>query len=244
MKPYYDDGQGIVIWHADCRDILPTLEPGSVDLVLTDPPYIGLKGNTVHFSLGGVADVVNTSYSVGDLWGANLDWMAEAWRVANLGMMVFCSFASVADTRFALADSQAVGLLTWYKRNSPIAVNNVPRYTTEFVWLFKKQPGLLWRAINTTMFDIPNLQAGCMAAERLTNYRGATIHPTQKPLELIKRLLAVGGDTILDPFMGSGTTLRAAKDLGRRAIGIEIEEKYCQIAAERLSQEVLPMEVS
>lgn len=67
------------------------------------------------------------------------------------------------------------------------------------------------------------------------------VHPTQKPLPLMKWCLGFAPDaqTILDPFMGSGTTLRAAKDLGRKAIGIEIEEKYCEIAANRLRQEVL-----
>jgi DNA modification methylase len=69
-------------------------------------------------------------------------------------------------------------------------------------------------------------------------------HPTQKPLELMRWCVehySKPHDTILDPFMGSGTTLRAAKDLGRQAIGIEIEEKYCEIAARRLSQEVLAL---
>jgi site-specific DNA-methyltransferase (adenine-specific) len=69
-------------------------------------------------------------------------------------------------------------------------------------------------------------------------------HPTVKPLGVISRLMKVGsmeGQAILDPFMGSGTTLRAAKDLGRRAIGIEIEERYCEIAANRLLQGVLDL---
>jgi len=67
-------------------------------------------------------------------------------------------------------------------------------------------------------------------------------HPTQKPLSLVRQLLLLDkGVLILDPFMGSGTTLRAAKDLGRRAIGIEIEEKYCAIAVKRLAQEVLAL---
>ena len=67
-------------------------------------------------------------------------------------------------------------------------------------------------------------------------------HPAPKPTALYRWLVAVGSDngaTILDPFMGSGTTLRAAKDLGRKAIGIEIEERYCEIAAQRMSQMVL-----
>ena len=68
-------------------------------------------------------------------------------------------------------------------------------------------------------------------------------HPTEKPIELFSWCLAFvpNAQTVLDPFMGSGTTLRAAKDLGRHAIGIEIEEKYCEIAAKRLAQEVLQL---
>jgi site-specific DNA-methyltransferase (adenine-specific) len=69
-------------------------------------------------------------------------------------------------------------------------------------------------------------------------------HPTQKPLEVMTWCINQAPDgcvSILDPFMGSGTTLRAAKDLGRKAIGIEIEERYCEIAAKRMQQEVLAL---
>jgi site-specific DNA-methyltransferase (adenine-specific) len=71
-------------------------------------------------------------------------------------------------------------------------------------------------------------------------------HPTQKPEALMRKLIGLYSKigTVLDPFMGSGTTLVAAKRLGRKAIGIEIEEKYCEIAAKRLAQGALPMEFS
>jgi DNA modification methylase len=76
---------------------------------------------------------------------------------------------------------------------------------------------------------------------RVALMKDGAAHPTQKPISLICWCIGLFDDvaTILDPFMGSGTTLRAAKDLGRKAIGIEIEERYCEIAAKRMRQEVL-----
>ena len=81
-----------------------------------------------------------------------------------------------------------------------------------------------------------------MIQEKGGVHKEQRVHPTQKPVSLMQWCIEKAGEpqTILDPFMGSGTTLIAAKNLRLKAIGIELEEKYCEIAAKRLSQEVLP----
>jgi site-specific DNA-methyltransferase (adenine-specific) len=109
------------------------------------------------------------------------------------------------------------GWLAWIKPDAPPSMG-----TVEFAWTN------LDRNARHIVHSI-----GATNAERVG-------HPTQKPLAVMRWTVAGMPDgTILDPFMGSGTTLRAAKDLGRKAIGIEIEERYCEIAARRCSQEVL-----
>lgn len=240
MTPYYEQ-DGIVIYHGDCREILPELEP--VDLVLTDPPYPDMKGG-ITYSFDGVAKTTKTVKTIGVPWGIGLDeWMPEAYALSRLGMMVFCSFHSVPEVASFVPAKDRVALVTWYKNNAPPSIANVPRFTTELVWLFKKAPGLKWRGIKNTMIDVPNLQAGCMSGERFVDTTGSPLHPTQKPVSVIKTLLGVGPASVLDPFMGTGTTLRAAKDLGIPAIGIEANEQYCEIAVRRLQQAVLPLEV-
>jgi site-specific DNA-methyltransferase (adenine-specific) len=236
-KPYYDR-DGITIYHADCRDILPLLEPGSVDLVLTDPPYPKLKGGVNVTFDRGVGQRRSDSVTLGEPWGNDLSALAECERIASLGAMCFASWQSLEMVP-PLLGGQRCALVTWFKRNSQPSNNNAPHYQTEFVWCVRYAPGLNWRALRT-FYDIPKLQAGCMATERIVDRDGRARHRAQKPVRLVSELLKVGGGTILDPFMGSGTTLRAAKDLGRRAIGIEIEEKYCDIAVRRLAQGVLP----
>ncbi len=92
----------------------------------------------------------------------------------------------------------------------------------------------------------PTNHLGCKNTMMVLNQQNEpeSDHPCPKPYKIMTKMVVLGsteGDTILDPFMGSGTTLRAAKDLGRKAIGIEIEERYCEIAARRLSQEVFAL---
>lgn len=115
------------------------------------------------------------------------------------------------------------GWVIWDKRDQ--VSRGLPGSDAELVWTTAKQTRIfrhVW--LPHTLRDEP------------------PYHPTQKPTPLLRFLIElIDGQTVLDPFMGSGTTLRAAKDLGRKAIGIEIEERYCEIVAKRCAQEVLSL---
>ncbi len=216
----------------DCREVLPTL--GRVDAVVTDPPYIGLAGGLSYKTSSGVAAKRQSSVTIGDPWGASTDWMLPAWEACQYGLICFCTYHGVDVYKRALP-ARPIGLVTWHKPNAPQAVRNVPRATTELIWLFEKAPGLNWKAIDTGLVVMPMLSAGCVSTgERILADDGSAAHQAQKPLALMRWLLGVGGTTILDPFMGSGTTGVAAVKLGRRFIGIEIEEKYFDIACRRI----------
>ena len=205
MKPYYEQ-DGITIYHGDCRDILPTLDTGSIDLVLTDPPY------GVDFD---VWDSEVPYQIVAQFPQSTVAWFGAASRLAkdvNLFPELPHRVGIWAPT-FTLSRTRADGMAyRWH----PIYLWRVP----------KKHEGPTW-----DLFTTP------------TECGNWWLHQCTKPLKLITTLagLAPANGTILDPFMGSGTTLRAAKDLGRKAIGIEIEERYCEIAVKRLQQAVLPM---
>ncbi len=196
--PYYDHA-GITIYNADCRDILPHLDP--VDLVLTDPPY-GL-GKKLHD--GG-------TWSTAPKYDAMLVWDKPVDIEILLYLMKYPCIIW-GGNNYPLPPTRS--WLAWVKNN------NVPTMADfELAW---------------TNLDCPSK---CYRGR--IHPDGINQHPTQKPLYLMKWcLLSFIAGTILDPFMGSGTTLVAAKQLGRKAIGIEIEKKYCDIAIQRLSQEVL-----
>lgn len=195
MQPYYDQ-DGIVIYHADCCEVLPSLE--TVDLVLTDPPYPNGEG---YFDEG----------------------IASARQVLRtVAASVIMTFWS--EREIPACSLPIVATHIWHR-------TNVNGKVYEPIFHFA-QDGIKRRSeIKRGAAVFSGAGPGC------NEYLG---HPTQKPLHVIKWLLHKAvASTCLDPFMGSGTTLRAAKDLGLRAIGIEIEEKYCEIAAERLRQRSL-----
>ena len=229
MKPYYETELG-KLYHGDCLEIMPLLEP--MDLVLTDPPYIGLKGELKATLNSGVAGRRSTQKTVGDPWSANLEWFKNAWELSEKGMIVFCSFHGIGN----LQTKDSIALITWYQRNAMPSMNNVPQYKTEFAWVYKKISGLKWRNLET-FYDIPRLQSGCMAKERIVDRSGKAVHPTQKPIVLIMEILKIEPQNVLDIFIGTGTTGIACERLNRRWIGIEISEEYCEIAAKRIENE-------
>jgi len=218
-RPYYAD-EWVRLFEGDCRDIVPALGE-HVDLVLTDPPY-GISWKTDGRSRGG-------RYfppMVGDDEPFDPTWLLERFpRLALFG-------ANHYADRLPASPSWVV----WDKRVH-MASNN--QADCELIWTNLGGPARmyrqLWNGGGGRRRDNPHARRG----------EPLSYHPTQKPLGLMRWLIercSSPGQMILDPYAGSGTTLRAAKDLGRRAIGCEIEECYCETAAARLAQEALVFE--
>jgi len=201
MKPYYDDGKGIVTYHGDCREILPHLP--KVDLVLTDPPY----------GINIAAQPFNYQRAAGK---AKEAWDSKAFNDIALILKSGKDAVIWGGNYYSLPPSR--GWLVWYKPDHLPSMADL-----ELAW---------------TSRDMNSRQIAVTAADTNKERVG---HFTQKPLKVMKFSLSFFPDaqTILDPFMGSGTTLVAAKQLGRKCIGIELEERYCEIAVMRLAQDVL-----
>ena len=235
MKPYYEHA-GITIYHGDCREVLPTL-PFGISMVFTDPPY-RTEDAQVPIRGPGVADRMQETFSVGQPWGYSLDWIGECRRLFEPKQwLVFCNYKMLAGV---CGEIEPQTVFVWRKSNAPRMTRPVPRLDCEFI-VWSRTEGSCGRMseFQSMVIDEPMPQAGCFATERILDGTGKAAHPCQKPIAVVAPFIArLASETILDPFMGSGTTLRAAKDLGRKAIGIEIEERYCEIAAKRMSQEV------
>lgn len=212
IKPYYEE-PGITIYNADCRDVLPQLEP--VDLVLTDPPYNAKKD-----------------------YGTYNDNLSDEDYERAMSQYVALSLP-LAKNQFWVAPRYKLPL--WFRLlpNSHLII--IRRGAMgPFRGGWSDQFGIAL-AIGMPSKCIPDLWDGIRLKGEGYFFREETYgHPGYTPMPLIKRAMSVLSEkSVIDPFMGSGTTLRAAKDLGRKAIGIEIEERYCQIAVDRLRQGVL-----
>lgn len=215
MEPYYAD-EHVVIYHGDARKILPHI---CADVMVTDPPY-GIN----HQSDGGrkrgtvSAGWVQQRSITGDLDTSIRDTTLELWSGPAI---VFGSLK--ADPPVGWQPNKT---LAWDKGDSGSGDLTFPwKPSWELIYVLgsgfhgPRGPGVLRYTIHS-------------------HVRHGRVHPHQKPVDLMRDLIGkCPPGVIVDPFMGSGTTLRAAKDLGRRAIGVEIEERYCELAVDRLRQE-------
>jgi DNA modification methylase len=210
VTPYYQD-DAVTLYHGDCREILPTLPKH--DLLLTDPPYgigYGGKKNSVGGSDG-------RRMSRWKTWKTDWDEVPACQELID-EVIGICSESIIwGGNYFTLPPS--MGWLVWDKgqRNFTLA-------DAELAWTSRN------KAIRVFTYTRPEALVEC-----------GRVHPTQKPIALMRWCLSFAPDAqiILDPFAGSGTTGVAAKLEGRKATLIEMEERYCEIAANRLSQGVL-----
>lgn len=242
MTPFYEQ-DGIQIFHGDCRDVLPSLD-GKFDLVLTDPPY-GISMRGVKHDKGRGKGVRNFDFLPNDTHEQSTEIAKEAIRASeHLLKPNGSGYAWMGHTQFAelVLDLRSRGwktrFLVWERTCPPPTPPGSGWKSTADLCLYWFRPGRKWT--HTGLNPPPG---NVIHAD---SYRygkpGKNGHPTQKPFECVNPLIVAStneGDAVLDPFAGSGTTLVAAKKLGRRAVGIELEERYCEIAANRLRQRVL-----
>jgi len=215
------------LYLGDCLEILPTLD--KVDAVVTDPPYElsdagpgkSHYGMSLHkFDSVAYKDIVN-GFDMDRLFG-----LAEL-ICDPFNMFCFCSNKQISKIMgYHEAKQRSTNLLVWHKTNSAPFANGVWRGDAEFC-IHAKDKGAYF-------------EGNAKTKEKVTSHPTVSDdrHPTVKPLPLVEKYIKIGSDscqTILDPFMGSGTTGVACANLGRKFIGIEIEERYFQIACERIT---------
>lgn len=241
MKPYYER-DGIAIYHGDSLEVLHLLEPLRADAILTDPPYSSgtrreaAKGIRKSMSRGVEDDEWFTSDSLttdGFMWlmrGAALGWKRHLLPGGHALSFIDWRMALPLAGAIESADLRRLGMLIWDK--TYFGMGSYFRNQYEVVLHFTNG-----RSRPPYRRDVGNVL-------KCAPVRGG-LHPTEKPVPLLSTLLSVvapTGGLVLDTFAGSGATLEAARSLGMRAVGIEVSEEYCEIAARRLEQMVLPME--
>lgn len=245
MRPFYER-EGVTLYLGDCREVLPRLP--AVDLVLTDPPYGDTKLEWDEASLGWLPIVRPLLAPAASVWFfASLRYLLElapelgGWTVAQDIVWEKHNGSCSAADRFKRVHEHAVQVYPAGRRWADVykAPVTTPDATTRTVR--RKQRPRHWGAIGEAEFVSedggPRLMRSVIYARSCHGYAE---HPTQKPVAVLEPLLMAScppGGLVLDPFAGSGSTLVAASQLGLRSIGVERDERYCEIAARRLERE-------
>lgn len=222
-EPYYDDGT-ITLYHGDSREFLYDAMQGGLGagVLVTDPPYgIGWSRGTnnarsskAHAGIAGDADT------------SARDELLRLWGDAP---------AIVFGSVHVAPPAGLVQTLIWQKPGDAGVVGSVTgfRRDVEAIYLCGRIPRRTVQWSSVVRSSIPNIGSPSSPAGRFD-------HPHAKPVDLMARLIRLVPDVLVfDPFAGSGSTLAAAKLLGRRAVGVEIDERHCHTAALRCAQEVL-----
>lgn len=225
VTPYYR-GTTATLYRGDCRTILPQLHD-RVDLIVTDPPY-GMRyesGSRRHEEFGPIAGDDGT-LDVGEC-------IQLALKRLRHGRHVYVFGPNVLDG----LEVPEPGQLVWDKEMFGAGDLTVPWGPSwEPIWFSSNIPSAANRVNGEGSLAVRMRRGSVIRCQR-PNSRGVDRHPTEKPLPLLRQLIessSVLGETVLDPFAGAGSTLVAATIEGRKSIGIELEERYCKSAAERL----------
>jgi hypothetical protein len=226
VKPYYSD-DAVTLYHGDCREVTAWLE---AHVLLIDPPY------GTQFSEG------NPKGGYGRRQNAAGN-SRLASRRTNIGVEGF----TIANDGTTETRDEALSM--WQGRGpalvfgSPRMVDPPGEWADRLVW-YKKRPGMNggpWRYRHESIYVTTGfVRTDNAAVSIIEAWPDQTDHIHAKPMALMLRLVAAAPPGVIaDPFAGSGSTLAAAKQLGRTAIGVELDERYCEIAAKRLAQDTL-----
>lgn len=247
VAPYYED-ELVTIYHGDSLDILPHLE--KVDLILTDPPYSSggaFRADRSQPTSAKYQHTAETSREYATFSGDNRDqrsferWCAEWMRQClNLAVKEGAAIGCFIDWRNLASVIDAVQVAGWVYRGCVPwhkGVDQRPRKG----WFRANVEYVVWGSAGVML---TGHKAEGLCADGVVYHRVNGIekeHQTQKPVPVFADLMGVREEwkTILDPFMGSGTALVAAKQLGKRAIGIDTSKENCEIAARRCAQEMV-----
>lgn len=219
----------------DCYELIKKIPDNSIDCIYVDVPYLlpNAKGESRGFMAQRINKVINEELKdIKD--GFDLSILDEFVRInKSLNIFIWCNKFLIKDLLDYFIDvvkCKKYEILVWNKKNPIPMTNNV--------WLSDIEYCLWFGTSDTKLNDGYNLKSKWYMSSINKHDKDLYKHPTVKPLELVKRHLlhtTQPGDIVLDCFCGSGTTCVAAKELGRRFIGMEINEKYYKIAVDRLN---------